>query len=73
MFHQKFIDKSNWKKNLDETVEASDSDTEDANKDNDAGPVPPGAPDRTPIEDPEENQKPMGDPQPPSKKKKRLQ
>jgi len=35
-------------------------------------PVPPGSPDRTPVENPDEKKKPMGDPQPPSKKKPRL-
>lgn len=34
---------------------------------------PPGSPDRTPVEDPDKNQKPMVDPQPPSKKKPRLE
>lgn len=34
---------------------------------------PPGAPDRTPIEDPSHSKKaPKGDPQPPEKKKSRL-
>lgn len=34
---------------------------------------PPGAPDRTPVENPvKKKNKPMGDPQPPEKKKKRM-
>ncbi len=35
-------------------------------------PVPPGAPDRTPIKDPKQEKPPKGDPQPPEKKKPRL-
>lgn len=35
--------------------------------------TPPGAPDRTPVKDPStKDEKPMGDPQPPEKKKPRL-
>ncbi|MBA2404575.1 MAG: hypothetical protein H0V66_07380 [Bdellovibrionales bacterium] len=34
---------------------------------------PPGAPDRTPVENPaKEKKSPIGDPQPPEKKKKRM-
>lgn len=40
------------------------SEEEDSNQN------PPGAPDHTPIEDPGDNQVPMGDPQHPSKNKK---
>lgn len=37
-------------------------------------PTPPGAPDRTPVEDPDRSENPpMGDPQKPSKKRPRLQ
>ncbi len=33
---------------------------------------PPGAPDRTPVKEPDEKKKPLGDPRPPSKRKTRM-
>jgi hypothetical protein len=39
---------------------------------NEDRPVPPGAPDRTPVKEPREKKIPQGDPQSPDKKKKRL-
>jgi len=43
--------------------------TSDKKKDEE---TPPGAPDRTPVKEPKEKKIPLGDPQPPEKKKKRL-
>lgn len=45
----------------------------DNHNQNDENPSkPPGAPDRTPVKEPDEKKKPMGDPQPPKKKTPKL-
>lgn len=51
---------------------SGNSDLKNSDQKEKAQPVPPGAPDRTPIEDPEKKRIPLSDPRPPEKKKPRL-
>jgi hypothetical protein len=64
---EKGNDIRNWKKNVDEEIEASADSDKSTEKSK-----PPGAPDRTPVEDADGSKKKIGDPRSPTKNKPRL-
>jgi hypothetical protein len=61
----------NWKKNVDESLSADESE-ENLGTDEDTDVVPPGSPERTPIEDPETDENKVRDPLRPDQKNPRL-